>query len=320
METPRKVQLTGRNTYIVSLPHEWISNRGVKKGDPLYLVQNSDGTITLSLKQENKELKTCTISTVNQEKDTVMRNIVSAYVGGAGKIVLRGSGISTVAEEARRVLSGVEITDENGDELILRILSYDELDIDGIIKREYNVTNGMFGIVISKYYEGTDIGVEIARKEDDVDRLYLLLLRNVALGMGREREVVFKTMVAKSIEKISDHLEDICNTSNGVEKNEDVANLIKLIHIMYSASYETYVNNDVDNKTYQQTRKKYTQMAKELDEKIKKDKNQGKMLSLKTLVEKCDKLVRYTEDIMESSCDLAFAKTDQPALGSGESV
>jgi phosphate uptake regulator len=238
-----------------------------------------------------------------------MRNIVSAYVDGAGKIVLKGNEVSTVAEEARRVLSEVEITEENGDELILRILAFEDLDIDGIIKREYNVTNSMFGVVINRYQEDIDVKTEISRKEDDVDRLYLLLLRNVCLGAGKSREVVFKTMAAKSIEKISDHLEDICLSANeDVAPNESIVQVLQIAQQMYNLAYGTFTNGETDNLEYTNAKKKYNNLSKAVDEKIKKDKNQSKILAIKTVMEKCAKLIRYAEDIIESSSDLAFAK------------
>jgi phosphate uptake regulator len=312
MNIPRKIQLTGRNTYIISLPHEWVARRGVSKGDALFLNENGDGTLTLSLEQEKKELKTCAIEVSRDEPDSAMRNIVSAYVGGAGTIVLRGKGKSTIAEEARRVLSGVEITDESGDTLTLRVLKFDDIDIDGIIKRAFNVTNSMFELSISAYEEGADSYTEISRKEDDVDRLYLLLLRTMCIEGFSGKDVVFKAIAAKSIEKVGDHLLDICADARATGRNETVAALIRLSKEVYASAYQALSENELDRGRYAKAKREYLGFYKNAESMLKKEKSTSRMLTMRALLEKSNKILRYSEDMIESSTDMYFARMENP--------
>ena len=46
MET-RKVQITGGNTYIVSLPKKWVKAAGIKSGDSLRIIPQRDGTLVI---------------------------------------------------------------------------------------------------------------------------------------------------------------------------------------------------------------------------------------------------------------------------------
>lgn len=313
MEIPRKVQLTGRNTFIVSLPHRWISQYGVSKGDGLYFNENQDGTLTLSLKQLGKVQKSCTIDVSAGTVKGSMRNIVAAYVGGADRITVRGNGMATVAEDARRILSGVEITEERQDAIMLRVLPFDDLDIDGVIGRMFNVTNSMFGLAISAFREGADVFTEIDRKEDDADRLYLLLLRDLCIGSYNGRESVFKAIAAKSMEKVSDHVEDICYSGKDVQPNEQIALLLERAASAYAASYRSFSRNGLETDDFDKAAKDYLAQLRKAEESLKKEKNQAKMLVLRSLVEKCTKVLRYSNDIMESGTDLVFAAMDRQA-------
>jgi phosphate uptake regulator len=321
MELPRKIQLTGRNTYIVSLPHEWVAKSGITKGDAVFLSQNGDGTLTLSLKESKKELKSCAIDVSKDAHDVSMRNIVAAYVGGAGTIILRGKDMSTIAEEARRVLSGVEITDESADSLTLRVLAFEDINIDGIIKRAYNVTHSMFGLSVAAYSgEGPDVFTEISRKEDDVDRLYLLLLRTTTIeGFGTRKEV-FKLISAKSIEKIGDHLLDICAAAKEEAPNPDVVRLLELGSEMYSSAYRVLESNELDRGEYAQRRMEFKTQLERAEAALKKEKDAKTALSKKAMLERCRKILRYSEDMMESSTDMYFAAlgSDAPAKAEGK--
>lgn len=304
---PRKVQLTGRNTYILSLPHEWITSKGVKKGDLVYIEQTSEGSLVLSMTKGQRELKTCNIEVMPTMQESAMRNIVSAYVGGAGKIILKGRNTSTIAEEIRRILSGVEITDEGENEIILRIMAFEDVQIDGVLKRAFTITHSMFALAASAYGENAEVLVEIARKEDEVDRLYLLLLRTFCLGSHSSKESVFKAIVAKSMEKVSDHLEEICILGNEEMPNTQIATIIGLAARTYQLAYTAFANKELDRGEYASAKKKFEGEVAKTEQGLAKEKNLPKMLRIRTIIEHCNKVVRYSEDIMESSSDMFFA-------------
>jgi phosphate uptake regulator len=310
MEVPRKIQLTGRNTFIVSLPHSWITQRGVSKGDALYFVENSDGTLTLSLKQAGKEPKNCILNVSEGANEATMRNIVSAYVGGADRVTLRGRDIATIAEEARRLLSGVEITEERENEVVLRVLPFDNLDIDSVIGRAFNVTNSMFGLAIDACRNGTDVLTEVGRKEDDVDRLYLLVLRDLCIGGYSGKEAVFKAITAKSVEKVSDHLEDVCRSGRGIMPNPHMTALLEKASAAYTAAYKAFSSGNQEASAYEKAAKEYLAQLERVEAALKKEKNPARMLTMRSLAEKCTKVLRYSNDIMESGNDLAFANME----------
>ncbi|MFH0737019.1 MAG: phosphate uptake regulator PhoU [Candidatus Micrarchaeota archaeon] len=316
MDLPRRIQVTGRNTFIVSLPHGWVSKMNISKGDAAYISQNGDGSLTLSLKQSEKELKTVALEVSTTNRSVSMRNIVSAYVGGAGKIILHGKDMHTIAEEARRVLSGVEITDEEGDELTLKILTFDDVQIDNIMKREFNVTASMFNLAISAFKNGGDNFTEVARKEDEVDRLYLLLLRTLCLGTHKSSESIFQVITAKSMEKVSDHLVDICSKAKDCAPDERVAGLLEKVMRMYASAYGAFSRCELDEAEFAKARGEYRDEFVRVDGLSKKEKSPSKMVELRSFLEKCTKISRYSEDIMENTGDIVFARMEDIGKGS----
>ncbi len=57
MET-RKVQVTGKSTYVVSLPKKWVTSVQLRNGDSIALIPMPDGTMLINpkLKKTEKEL------------------------------------------------------------------------------------------------------------------------------------------------------------------------------------------------------------------------------------------------------------------------
>jgi phosphate uptake regulator len=305
MDEIRKIQLTGRNTYIVSLPHDWVQKIGIAKGDQIYINENADGCILLSPKQQKKEPKEYVIE-VDADRSIAMRNIVSAYISGAGKIILKGRGINTVAEHARLLLSGVEIVDETEEEIVLKVLTFEELDVDSVIKRAFNVTKSMFVFASEVCKNGKGEFVEISKKEEDVDRLYILLLRDLVMGSLPQKDAMFKAIIAKSIEKIGDHLVDLCDNAKDAGRNEWLAELVNRAGDVYAQAMESFLSKNHNNVKYNGAKTMYLKAYEKMDKEIEGTKNMAKRLILLILLEKCNKIVRYSDDIMEFNNDMAF--------------
>ena len=46
-ENLRKIQFTGKSSYIVSLPKEWIKDQGIKQGDQVSVVRQGSSVIEI---------------------------------------------------------------------------------------------------------------------------------------------------------------------------------------------------------------------------------------------------------------------------------
>jgi phosphate uptake regulator len=83
MET-RKVQLTGKSTFIISLPKTWVNDTGIKARDSIGVIPQPDGTLLLSPKMIKGKLPTKKEITVdkNEEKIHLLRKLIGAYITG----------------------------------------------------------------------------------------------------------------------------------------------------------------------------------------------------------------------------------------------
>lgn len=235
MEEQRKVQLTGNSTFIVSLPRAWAERNGVGRGSALYVGEDEAGNLLLSPRKTGKG-KTEYVIEAMKGGDLTLRKIISCYVAGADTIVVKGEGAGAAAEEARRKLSGLEIVEEEKDEIKLRIIDFgDELDVDKLIEREFKVTHKMLKLTASVFEGNLGAMEEVKERERDVDRLYLLLLRRFIVRPGGKRSGIFKVLAAKIMERIGDHTEHVCRVGRKVVSNKHAVNAIEKTAEAYSS-------------------------------------------------------------------------------------
>ena len=81
-EETRKIQFTGKSTYIISLPKQWVNELGLKQGDQVSVERS--GTTSLQImphrtrKKEESEVATIEIEP-EEDKSSVVRKLVSLY-------------------------------------------------------------------------------------------------------------------------------------------------------------------------------------------------------------------------------------------------
>ncbi|MEM0332054.1 MAG: AbrB/MazE/SpoVT family DNA-binding domain-containing protein, partial [Archaeoglobaceae archaeon] len=117
---PRKIFKSGKGSYILTLPKEWVQKNGLKDGDYLYLDISNDKIIILP--QETGK-KVAFLDLREFSFDRVLRRIVAHYLADYDTIRVK---VST--EEQRRallyasdILVGMEIMEDTGEEVELMV-------------------------------------------------------------------------------------------------------------------------------------------------------------------------------------------------------
>ena len=128
----RKVQFTGRSTYVLSLPKKWIEEMHVKAGDRVTLVRELDNSLSVipiftGVKESPNEVTTLVLP--SESGNTLRRKVVSIYLAGYNIIHLRiKSGRmnpalrDAVRELVRRNLVGTEMIADASDNITLQVL------------------------------------------------------------------------------------------------------------------------------------------------------------------------------------------------------
>lgn len=224
----RKVQFTGRSTYVLSLPKKWIHEMHIKAGDPVTLIRENDNSLSLipdnAARAESTTEVTAIISPA-EAKSTLRRKVVSMYLAGYNIIHLK---VKTgrinaelrdgVREVVRRNLVGTEMIADASDNITLQVLlSLPELSINTATRRMYLIASSMHRDAISSLAEqNRELASEVVKSDDEVDRFSLYILRNLVIGIKNGRalremglrdpsDCLSYRVAVKSIERTADH-------------------------------------------------------------------------------------------------------------------
>ena len=82
----RKIQFTGKSSYIVSLPKQWIIELGLKQGDQIRMVRKGSSTLELyppKFESRIKKKEDATIEIdIEEEASSIVRKLISLYFLG----------------------------------------------------------------------------------------------------------------------------------------------------------------------------------------------------------------------------------------------
>jgi len=228
----RKVQRTGRESYIVTLPKDWVQNMGLNAGHQLAIKKQEDSSLlliprtTLEKIAESKKpvLNEVTIHVTSKEyPQSLVRKITSLYVVGMDLIHVKSrdgefaSEQKTLIKDAvRGKLLGTEVIAESPNEIVLQILiNHPEFPIQKAIKRMFIIALSMNKDAISAL-KSLDKAIiqNIIETEDDVDRLNLYVIRQLKyaiqknqyeeVGLKSSKEFLGYRLATNAVEGIAD--------------------------------------------------------------------------------------------------------------------
>lgn len=236
----RKIQFTGRSTYILSLPKKWLTEMHLKAGDPVVIIREANNS--LSILPEPRRGRTSAsggssdevtaIVLQNEDSASLKRKVVSIYLAGYSVIHLKSKvgRINPVQRDAireviRRNLVGTEIIADASDIITIQILiSIPELSVNTAVRRMFLIAASMHRDALSSLAElNYEIAQGVIKSDDEVDRFSLYILRNLVIASQNERilreiglrkpsDCLSYRVTVKSIERIADHAYGIADS------------------------------------------------------------------------------------------------------------
>ena len=92
-EETRKIQFTGKSSYIVSLPKQWIMDLGLKQGDQIRMVRKGSSTLELfppKFESRSQKKEEAIIEINSEEKaSSIVRKLISLYFLGYKTIYVK---------------------------------------------------------------------------------------------------------------------------------------------------------------------------------------------------------------------------------------
>jgi phosphate uptake regulator len=240
-EEIRKIQFTGKSTYIVSLPKKWVSALGLKAGSQI-IVSQQNSSLILTPKEMVKPSTQLAEANLkisgNDDPDTITREIISLYLVGYNFIRVRTNEErisalqrNAIKELTRKKLVGTEIISETPNEIKLQILvSYPELSVENALRRMCLIATSMHEDAIQALKNlDKKLAHEVIQLDDEVDRFSLYIIRQLKaavqnekilkdIGLENPRDSLGYRVIVKFVERIADHAAKIAENVMSLEE------------------------------------------------------------------------------------------------------
>lgn len=340
-EYHRKIQVTGGSTYIVSLPKNWVKEHYLSAGNLIKLSELSDGRLLLSPTEERgKKIKTTEIIVGNETCTpyAVLRKIISNYLVGYDIIIIKSiKGMldskcrNVIKELVRKILFGAEFMDEAAEFIKIQILTpYVNLPIKDIIKRMADLSINMhYDVIKALEYGDPNLLNEIIDRDDDIDRLYFLSIRQLIaalyshtlsyeIGLESLHECLEYRLVVRHLERVSDHATIIAQMLINVldEINSDDIKILKSMNEVVRKALSTAIEALIykDNMKAEEAirmRKNVRKLEEKALKKISMYRKPHVIAGLRMAIESYRRVSEYSAGIAEIAINISVKKPSE---------
>ena len=339
-EETRKIQFTGKSSYIVSLPKQWIMDVGLKQGDQVRIVRKGSSTLELfppkfESRVQKKEDAVIEID-LQEEAPSIVRKLISLYFLGFKTINVKAKEgrlspvqRNTVKESVKKMLMGSEIiSDSSGGITVQVLVNLLELSVDGAFKRMIHLAKSMSSDAILAVKENNlELAQEVINTDDEVDRFGFYIIRQLKIAIQNEhmlKEMGFRNarnclgyrLVVKNIERAGDHAafiaSDIIEFNKPVKKevSEKLQNMNNFCLEVLDDSCLALFKEDYfqAEKTIKKT-EEITKYEKKVRDASKLLKDDEEIYRVRRMSENIRRVGEYASDISEIVLNMNVEKT-----------
>jgi phosphate uptake regulator len=322
----RRVQRTGRGSFITSLPKDWVQEVGIERGSEVAFIVREDSSLLLiprKIMEERRETEktkpkeSWILVDSKEDPQSTCRKLRALYVVSTELIHIRFKGggdfskhKGAIRDLARNTLLGSEIIDETSNEMTLQILiTHPAFPVETAIRRMAILAllaNHDAILALKNINQGSLIQ-SVIDGYNDVNRLNLYVVRQLKFGIERNlfKELGFKTpkeflsyrIVTNNITSIADNAVNIAS------------NVLMLKNLLESKTL--FLKEPVDEEVHSQILKFNSLAHKSFEESLK--------ALLQRNYEHADKMITESESSTAFENDLInlmFSKKLDPNVSS----
>ena len=339
-EETRKIQFTGKSSYIVSLPKQWITELGLKQGDQIRMVRKGASTLELyppkfESRIQKKEDAVIEIQD-NEESSSIVRKLISLYFLGFKTIIVKPKNgrlsahqRNSVKGAVKRMLMGSQIIADSSVGITIQVLvNLLELSVDGAFKRMIHLAKSMSSDAILAVKENNlELAQEVINTDDEVDRFGFYIIRQLKIAIQSEhmlKEMGFRNarnclgyrLVVKNIERTGDHAafiaRDLLEFKKAVKK-EILQKLQEMNEFCLSALDDSCLA--LFKEDYNQAEKtiakieQITKFEKKVRDASKSLKDDEEIYRIRRMTENIRRVSEYASDIAEIVLNMNIEKT-----------
>ena len=336
----RKIQFTGKSSYIISLPKQWIVDLGLKQGDQIKIIRKGSSTLELyppkfESRIQKKEDATIEIRS-EEDASSIVRKLISLYFLGYKTIHVKPKDgrlspnqRNTVKEAVKRMLMGSEIISDSINGITVQVLvNLLELSVDGAFKRMLHLAESMSSdAILSVKENNSELAQEVINTDDEVDRFGFYIIRQLKIAIQNEhmlKEMGFRNarnclgyrLIVKNIERVGDHAsfiaKDVMEFKKSIKKEilENLEDMNKFCLSVLNDSCLALFTEDY-SKAENTIRKadEITKYEKKVRDVSKSLKNEEEIYRVKRMTENIKRVSEYASDIAEMVLNMNIEKT-----------
>lgn len=339
LEETRKIQFTGKSSFIVSLPKQWVTDLGLKKGDQVRVSRHGASTLQIvpsKFQTGIKQIDDAIIEIgIEENPSSIIRKLISIYFLGFKTINLKPkSGIlkpvqrTAIKNVVKRMLMGAEIISDSTSGITIQVLvNLLELSVDGAFKRMIHLAKSMLNdAILAVKEENLDLAEEVINTDDEVDRFGFYIIRQLIIAIQNEhmlKEMGFDNvrnclgyrLVVKNIERTGDHAvliaKDLIEFKKGIKKQilmkiQDMNDfsISVLDDACLSLFKEDYIQADKTIKKADEIMK----YEKKVFDATKSLKDDEEVFRIRRMVENIRRISEYASDIAEIVLNINIEK------------
>jgi phosphate uptake regulator len=246
----RRVQMTGKSSYILTLPKEWIVSIGIKKNEPLGMIIKDCGDLIITANIEGNFAQRETVITLECDANPVyvFRSLVGTYIGGFTRIEIKS--VDTIPISIKKAIHdfvdqviGFEVVEETNVRILLRdLINPLEMPFAMLIRRMYLIARGMqIDSAEALLLHDNSLAQDIIIRDQDVDRIHWLVSRYTNIIMQNYQnnehvpisldEIMHFYQTSRIIERFADHAVLIATCIQNFDINqltEETKEIIKI--------------------------------------------------------------------------------------------
>jgi phosphate uptake regulator len=327
----RKVQVTGGSTYVVSLPKKWIETVDLKPKDQIALIPQPDMSLLLvprgDVKRKEVSESVFDASQISRP-EAIVTEFIAHYLVGYDVIRVKLKDAKTrgfLRSSIHQKLIGVEIMEETANEMVVQcLLGSVDLPLDRALRRMHILMTFMLKDAMEALRTNDKaLAQEIIPRDDEVDRLYLFIVRQLKaavdnrllvqeIGLSHPRDCLGYRLIVKSIERSADHAARIAKVVSALEVPMDRQTIDSLVSVSELAlevqenAFKALFSYDAEqvHETISKTRNVADLEEKIIDELLKLKIDTETIVGIRLILESIRRIAEYGTDIAEIAINL----------------
>ncbi len=338
-EETRRIQFTGKSSYIVSLPKQWVLELGLKQGDQITITREGKSALKLLPAKEqtrSSQLEEAVLEITHEDDSAaIVRRLVSLYFLGYKTIQIKPKAErlqpnqrNAIKSAVKGMLMGAEIISDSVDGMTIQVLvNLLELSVDGAFKRMLHLAKSMLKDALLAVKESNlDLARGVIDSDDEVDRFGFYIIRQLKIAIQNEhmlrdmgftnaRQCLGYRLIVKNIERTGDHAVLIAKDLLEFEKSvrEEAMGKIEELNdfatsVLDQSCLALFKEDFTQAEHAIRRSAEISKYEKRILESIKSIKDEEEVYRIRRMLENITRIAEYASDIAEIVLNMNIEK------------